>query len=580
MRRALFSGLGLGLVLGGVDRPALAQQGPGHTPNSYSYPARTETSARRATLGRPVAVPDGSRQVPAVTPAGLVTRGQAPATLAPLPVPSRPIGVPYGTPAMSPYPVATPAAGLAPFGQPVPGPQPGPSPRPGTPGTPSGSPPMVTEVRDPMGRIVPSPGAGPAMVVPGGPVTVPGGAMLVPPVTPCDVPIDPGYQPGAAAVTRVPGGSRAWLSAEYLLWWTKSTQLPVLGSTGMAIGPTPGQYTGAVLPIISGSFGQTLHGGARFGGGYWFGDDQVRGIDARVMFLFRNGNSFATNSNQYPVLGRPFFNINPGVPSATGNPVGVINELIGLPGVALGSLNVQLENSLWGADVNYRRNLFGGVCAPCFRLDALIGYRYLNFKEQLSITESALLYNPPPPGVPTLSLVNDQFRAENNFHGGQIGLVGEFRRGRWFIDGRASIALGSVRQTAEISGGQAMFVPSTGQSTVAQGGLLAVPGANIGTFTQNKFAVLPEVGVNFGYQVTPHLRVFAGYNFLYLSSVLRPAGVIDPVVDAGRVPNLLQTPIAPVAGVVRPTPQMRTTDFFAQGISFGLQWNFGYSPRW
>ena len=47
---------------------------------------------------------------------------------------------------------------------------------------------------------------------------------------------------------------------------------------------------------------------------------------------------------------------------------------------------------------------------------------------------------------------------------------------------------------------------------------------------------LPEIGVNVGYDVTPRLRVQAGYTFLYLSNVVRPGdatihnGAVDDVV--------------------------------------------------
>ena len=66
-----------------------------------------------------------------------------------------------------------------------------------------------------------------------------------------------------------------------------------------------------------------------------------------------------------------------------------------------------------------------------------------------------------------------------------------------------------------------------------------------------------------------------GYNFLYLSSVLRPAGTIDPVIDAARIPNFpLPNSPAILPGTPRPEPQFRTTDFWAQGINFGIQWTW------
>ena len=536
MRRVLLGGVGI--ALGVFAPPAGAQDIPGHSAAPYSHTAGrpADPANRAARLGRPVATPD----VPVaghVTPAGLTARGQVP-----------------------------PPVMLS--GLPVPSPMP----------PPPGGAPSVTVIRDPYAGVV-SAGPAAAFGVPVGvPVVVAPGGAVVPSVAPgecvggaCPQPVlDAPLVGGAAAAPGFPalsrlagmGASNAWASAEYLAWWTRSTQLPALAATG----PVPASPTDPVTtptPILSGSFGNTLHGGLRIGGGFWFNDDQRRGVDARMFFLFRNGTSFTADSSQYPVLGRPFFNVN--------QPLGPLNDLISAPGRATGSIAAHLENSLWGAEVNYRRFLAGGCYA---RLDGLVGFRYLNFKEELSITESGFL-DPASPliaaGRAPFASATDRFRTENNFYGGQIGLAGEVRRGRWFVDGRASIAFGTVQQTAQISGGQ---VQGFANGTTAQfaGGLLALPGANIGTFSQNKFAVLPEVGMNLGYHITPHLRVFAGYNFLYLSSVLRPAGVIDTNVDAARVPNFLANPGAPLPGVPRPGPQFNTTDFWAQGISVGLSW--------
>ena len=61
---------------------------------------------------------------------------------------------------------------------------------------------------------------------------------------------------------------------------------------------------------------------------------------------------------------------------------------------------------------------------------------------------------------------------------------------------------------------QVLVFPN-GTVQTAQGGLLTVPGTNIGRFSQSRFAVVPEIGLNLGYQVTQRMKVFVGYNFLY-----------------------------------------------------------------
>lgn len=538
MRRVLLGGLGI--ALGVFARPALAQDFPTRPSAPFESPASSTTRAAR--LGVPVAIPDNTSS--GVTPAGLLDRkplfSNAPTSGAP------------GTSYPSTFGGSQPGTG-----SPIPL---------GTPRT-IGTGPNLTEIRGPVSGGVPVNPAVPMGTTTGMPM-LGMGESYVPSMVPSDCPVEVGVPvAGVPALGRLAGcrNPRWWASAEYLGWWTKSTQLPTLVTTSLP--PSNGIVGQAdTISVLGGTFGQTLHGGGRFSGGWWFGDEQARGIDFRFMFLSRNNTDFTTNTNAFPVLARPFFNVN--------SPFGAFSEVIGAPGLANGAVAVHLDNSLWGAEVNYRRFLRGNGCA---RLDGLIGFRYMNFTENLSITESFVRTadSTMSIGTPATSgIVNDSFKAENNFYGGQVGLTGEVRRGRWFVNGRSTIALGTVNQTATIAGGQSLVFPN-GSIGQYQGGLLALPGANIGSHTQNKFAVLPELGLNLGYHVTPHLRVFVGYNFLYLSNVLRASGTIDQNVDAARIPNFpLAGSPAPLGGIAHPAPQFHTTDFFAQGISFGLQWTW------
>lgn len=572
MRRVLLGGLGI--ALGVFVRPAVAQDVSGRFPSpTESHHSQPGSPNRAARLGRPIATPVAAPAVSGseVTPVGgVIARGQIPP-----PVTSTPQLVPGGSPLPigTPFPtVGAPATGAPAIGLPVP--------------RPVVSGPSVTVVRDPATGGVPGAPIGPTGGISNGvpystPVIVPPDAPMVPAVGPADCgagcpqpSLDPALvgdpMPGGArfpALSRLVGmtGDRWWFSGEYLLWWTRSSQVPALVTTSSPqFNGIPG--TGDTTTLLGGSFGQTLHSGARFGAGWWFSDDQRRGIDTQFMFLFPSSSDFSANTNQYPLLARPFFNVN--------SPTGPFSEVVAAPGLASGGVQAHLQNSLWGAEINYRRFLAG---TPCYRLDALVGFRYMNFSENLSITET-FLRTPDSPvtvGSPAVGgVIGDRFRAENNFYGGQVGLTGEIRRGRWFMDTRATVAFGTVHQTAEINGGQTLLFPN-GQVGQYQGGLLALPGANIGRFSQDKFAVMPQVGINLGYHITPHCRVFVGYSFLYLSSVVRAGNLIDPMLDAARIPNFpLPNNPGILPGTPRPAPVLRTTDFWAQGINFGLQWTF------
>ena len=365
-----------------------------------------------------------------------------------------------------------------------------------------------------------------------------------------------------AGLRGAPG--RFTASADLLLWWVRPMSVPALVTTSSPqFNGVPGLGDTSVV-YGNGSLPTSLHTGGRFGGTYWFDDCHTWGLDASLFFLGRNGKEFTANTDAYPLLARPFVNANQGVN---------FSEIVAAPGLATGSVAVRSDTQMWGADVNLRRSL---LCGPCTKLDLLLGYRYLRLTDELNITES---FSRTPGslaavGVPTalLGTVSDQFRTANNFHGVNLGLAGETRRGRWTAEGRASVAFGTVFQTIEIAGAQDIqFADGRGR---ANGGLLALPGANIGTFGQEKFGVLPEAGFKLSYDVTPHWKVGVGYNFLYLNSVVRAGQQIDPLLDVNRIPNFpLPGPI-PSLAATRPSVPFRTTDVFAQGVSFSVQYTW------
>ena len=151
-----------------------------------------------------------------------------------------------------------------------------------------------------------------------------------------------------------------------------------------------------------------------------------------------------------------------------------------------------------------------------------------------------------------------------------MGLDFEVRQGPWSAELLTKLALGDTHQIVSINGSQVQDDNVLGISTF-RGGLLALP-TNIGRFTQDRFSVVPELGLNLGYQVTDHLRLVVGYSFLYWSSVVRPGGQSDRNLDVTNIPNFISTALP--TGQGRPAPLLQTTDFWAQGINFGLQFRF------
>ena len=81
-------------------------------------------------------------------------------------------------------------------------------------------------------------------------------------------------------------------------------------------------------------------------------------------------------------------------------------------------------------------------------------------------------------------------------------------------------------------------------------------------------AVVPEVALKLGYQVTPGLRIHAGYDFLYWSNVVRPGNVIDTGINPSQLPP------GPLVGASRPAPRLDGSGFWAQGLNLGAVFSF------
>jgi hypothetical protein len=289
--------------------------------------------------------------------------------------------------------------------------------------------------------------------------------------------------------------------------------------------------------------------GGRFTAGMWLNKCQTIGIEGSFFFLEPGSTNFTASSAGDPNLDRPFFNASLGAPDA---------ELVGFPGVLTGTVRVAESSSFGGAEAYARLN----VCCSCRgRLDAILGYRYLRLRDRLSIDEDLTATDPINAG--TRLQVHDGFETENQFHGGEVGVIGEYRCGCFFFEGRAKVALGSNQERADIDGNTVVTVP--GFAPVNRtGGLLALP-TNIGHHSRADFAVIPEVGANVGLQLWDRVRGFVGYSFLYWHKVARPGGQID----LGANPT--QIPPGTLVGPARPALPFNQTDYWAQGMNCGVE---------
>jgi hypothetical protein len=352
---------------------------------------------------------------------------------------------------------------------------------------------------------------------------------------------------------------RWYFGAEYLMWWGKGDRLPPLVTTGSAADPIPGALgqPGTALLFGNEEIGDDVRMGVRFSGGFWFTEDRCWGLYGSVFFLNEQTNEFFAASSGTPVLARPFVDFTPGTPT-----FGQENsQLKGLNNVVAGFVKVDHSTRLWGGDANVRYNW---CCTPAHSFDIILGYRGMSLEDDLAINELISSHDPQSPGS---ILITDTFQTSNRFNGGQIGFLHEWRLGeRWSLGLKAKVALGNTRQKVMIAGVSQIEGTRTAADGVYNTGILATP-SNSGSFSRDKFTVIPEVGIDLGFHLTERIRASVGYNFLYWSDVVRAGEQIDRGVDTRQW-------APPIGAGDRPAFQFNSSSYWAQGLTFGLEFRF------
>jgi hypothetical protein len=199
-----------------------------------------------------------------------------------------------------------------------------------------------------------------------------------------------------------------------------------------------------------------------------------------------------------------------------------------------------------------------------YRFDVIGGYRFFKLDEGLFINDTVF----PTGGIfvpGTFIDTIDVFETENQFHGGEVGMMAEFRRSGFSLELRAKVGLGNNRQRVEIFG--ETTVNDTISSVVTPGGLLALP-TNIGTFSRDEFTVIPQLGLKLGYHFTDNLRATVGYDILHVNNVIRPGDQIDLSINPTQLNG---QPLNPNPGGFRPAVTFRETDLWLQGFNAGIE---------
>jgi len=413
-----------------------------------------------------------------------------------------------------------------------------------------GSPPMPVGPSGPLpsGSLPPGTIVGPMLSVPPGPIY---GA----PIPSGPVNMDP-YVGVPSLMGASPTQSNWYAGVEALAWLVNGYKAPPLVSSGPF--GTSGILGNGKVAILYG--GDTIETNPRYGAritlGYWFSPCWAVEMNAFYTRSVEETFTASTASVGGADLARPFFST---------NQQGEASEIISRNNIVNGSVTVLSRSHLFGGELNARRHWWTD---PVNSLDLIAGFRYLSMQEELEISESSVGLPAAGPASGLSRSLTDSFKTRNNFYGIQIGAIYQYASGPWNVELRAKIAGGVNRQYVSVDG--EVTAISGGNPPDMPGGLLALR-SNIGEQRRDKFAFVPEVGINVGYDINSRLRVYGGYTLMYWSMVARPGEQVDRFIDENLLPDW---PARPPANGLRPLPKFETSNVWVQGVNFGLQYKW------
>jgi hypothetical protein len=360
-----------------------------------------------------------------------------------------------------------------------------------------------------------------------------------------------------------PQTSSIWGSAEYLIWWVRGAPMPQAVTTtassaniqaALAAGQVPGAIGSIGTQVLSPStFNFGPFSGGRITIGSWLDRDSTIGVEVRGFLLESRSALFSVDgtAKEGPNLFIPFVLVQPNgttrESAVSASRLGALN----------GGIFADSKTQLWGVEANGAYRL-GGDDAFCLTL--LAGGRYLDLAEDLAFGGVSMV-----PGGDS-AVINDRFGTRNQFWGANLGARAEMSFfGNAFLIVTGEIALGDSHESVTRNG--SLTVLPVGAAPVPLAGGFFVQSSNAGRHISDAFAVVPELRVQVGYDLTCNLRIFAAYDILWLSNVVRPGDQID------RQLNLSQSGFfgtGTLVGPPTPFPQINHTDFFAQGVSIGM----------
>lgn len=305
--------------------------------------------------------------------------------------------------------------------------------------------------------------------------------------------------------------------------------------------------------------------GGRITIAYWWDDCQTYGWDTSFLFVPKFSLNYRTEN--CPFLGRQFCDAYTGVESSL---------LVAYPGIATGNITISAGTFSWGAETNFYANLMDDPIVDGYRVDFLVGFRYLELNENLNISSVTSFFRTGQTGlfVPfqgSSIQVFDAFANRNQFVGGQFGFVYTMFGEVGDLEIKGKLAFGSNHQTNLITGWQ-VRTDAGGGITESRGGLLALP-TNIGRHKHNEFTIVPEMTATMRFRLCDNLFFRVGGTFIFWNRIIRPGDQIDRNVDLTQLPNF-GTPGSQQASLGRPGVNFNQSEFAIYGLNLGLEFRW------
>jgi hypothetical protein len=354
---------------------------------------------------------------------------------------------------------------------------------------------------------------------------------------------------GGEIVQDGPTDSRWLVDVDYVLWWLREGRLPpTLTTSSESSRGLLGQPDTRTL--YGGDRLETRHGD-RFNGleaslAYWLDDARDIGVEATAFFLERDSTHFKAISDGSTLLARSYEN-------PDGSPASAIIAGQTPTGPRDGGFVGYSRIELFGEAARLVAPLYA---TGCWRLDALGGARFLQMRDRTDLTASGHAL----PDRETLFGLEDHYRVENAYYGGEVGLRGQLTAGRWSLQVHGDVGLGANVENVRAFGQTIVQTPAERLATPT--GLTVQP-SNRGASERTEVNLVSEVGGRVGYRVTHWAQVFAGYTFLLWDSPLRSGDQVDTVVN-----------LHPGTAPARPAIPYKEDLFWAQGLNGGVEFSW------